>query len=288
MEPFVEQQKLINVINYRLERDELVLPTLPDIALEVNEKLIDENSEINDIVNLIKKDPAIAANVIKFANTVLVKGNIPIKTLNQATIRIGFKALRNITMSFAIQQMFFAKDVAFALDLYTSWKQASDSAVVSCALLDYLHERKIGLNLNQDVIFLIGLVHNIGLLPVLTEADRLGKEVNSDFLNKEFISNICASTGTYLTKRILSSWKFDKEVIIPSYKWSDGKYFTNEISYLDVFRLSLTITSDLPSELKSTFYNEAIRKGIIENKDWASEKTYKEALIKYKNIFYSQ
>jgi HD-like signal output (HDOD) protein len=287
MEISLEKNDLLNIINLRLGRDELVLPTLPDIAFEINAKLIDEKAEIADVVQLIKKDPAIAANVIKFANTVLIKGTVPIKTIEQAAIRIGFKSLRNIILSFAIQQIFFAKNVAFAVDHFTAWKQSSDAAIISCTLLDYLQKREMAIDLDQDVMFLISLVHNIGYLPVLTEADRLGREVSTEFFNKDFINNVFISTGLRLTKRILSEWNFNEEVITPAYRWPEESYTSDNISYLDVLRLSLTKTDSVCSELKSIFYNEALKKGMIENESWINEKECKEGLAKYRKIFYN-
>jgi HD-like signal output (HDOD) protein len=281
----MEQEQLLATINARLDSDELILPTLPDVALEINDKLLNPEVTIKEIVKLIKKDPAIAASIIRFANTALVKGTVPIQTIQQATVRIGLKKLRNLTLSFAVQQMFFAKDVSFAIDLYSTWKQASDTAVIACATLDLLHHNDIALDLNSDLIFLIALVHNIGFLPVLTEADRLGKEMSTDFRDAEFIQNASMSFGVQLTRKILEKWKFDEEVIKPAHLWSIKSHKTVSISYLDILRLSLSKSENIPKELRVSFIKEAIKKDIIKNKDWSNNIQFKESVSQYKSIF---
>ena len=63
------QQELIQAI----ENDELVLPTLPEVALKVREAAEDPNVGIADLAKVIGNDAALTARIIKVVNSPLLR-----------------------------------------------------------------------------------------------------------------------------------------------------------------------------------------------------------------------
>lgn len=47
-----------------LEKDKLILPTLPEIALQIQEVVADEEANLNHVAEIIGQDPAISARLI--------------------------------------------------------------------------------------------------------------------------------------------------------------------------------------------------------------------------------
>ncbi len=277
--------KLLETIDSRLNGDNLVLPTMPDIAMEINNLLSCSNVNISDVVALIKKDPAIAASVIKYANSALVRGISNVKSVEQAAIRIGINTLRNIILGFAVKQMFFAKNIALALDLSTAWKQASDVAISAGALLHYLHQKGIATHLEKDVVFLTSLVHNIGYLPVLTEADSVIQEYQISLEKNSIIKKIPLNHVSNITNKILVSWNFDDIITVAASKWTDLNYVEKDVSYTDIIRLGMTTSLFISKDARAYFNEIGVKKGIVANQNWSNESEFISTVLLYKDIF---
>jgi HD-like signal output (HDOD) protein len=277
--------ELFSYIEQRLDNQELVLPTLPDVAFEANDLLADENVEIDDIVYVIKKDQGIAASVVKFANSALVRGNQKITSIEQATIRIGLKRLRNVIMTSAVAQIFFAKDVSFAIQLTNAWSQSTDVAISTGATINYLKSKGTATHIDHDTLFLAALVHNIGLLPIFTEADRLGKSLDKKFLDRDFVNKVIESKGRELTKRVLREWKFDESLITTAYESRNLNYQTNDVSMTDILRLGMTNTDVISDNEKEAIIKTSKSKGLIKDKSWKSSNQFIDELLKYKDLF---
>jgi len=277
---------LLSIINQRLTSDKLVLPSLPDVAIEVNKKIREcPDVEIKDIATLIRKDTAIAASVIRFSNSALVKGTVKVDSIEKATVRIGLSRLKNVIMSFAIEQMFFAKDVSVAIKFSDVWRRASDTAASCGATLNYLQSKGKAKHLDPDVMFLTALVHNIGYLPILTELDNLSENLKGDGFTPEFINNLGLTKGVKLNKTILEKWNFTDAIIRAASEWHNTEYKTEDISYVDILRLGLSRTNYIEDAFKSFATNSSIEKEIIENNAWKKSKEFNLHLQNYKNIF---
>ncbi len=281
----MDDLELFTTIEKRLDNEELVLPTLPDVAFEANEVLSQDDVEIRQVALIIKKDPAIAASVVRFANSALVRGNQKITSIEQATIRIGINRLKNVIITSAVAQIFFAKDISFALHLSSAWGQSKEVSINAGSTIRFLHNQGIAKHIDHDALFLTGLVHNIGLLPILTEADKIGIIKDRRFRDCEIISALMEKRGNLLTKKILQKWNFSEDIITPAHKWRDTSYNTDEISLIDLLRLGMTNTDVLSDDKKSLFQLAAEEKGLVEGKDWNKSKEFIESIDAYKDLF---
>ncbi|MEC9256088.1 MAG: HDOD domain-containing protein, partial [Pseudomonadota bacterium] len=61
-----------------IARDELILPTLPEIALKVRDIAEDENASIQDMARALTKDPALSARLLRVTNSPMVRTMVPI------------------------------------------------------------------------------------------------------------------------------------------------------------------------------------------------------------------
>lgn len=91
-----------------IENDKLVLPTLPEVALQVREIAESEDSSIADLVKAISNDTALSARIIRVCNSPLFRGSRAIENLNMAVSRLGMAYTSNLAMGLAMEQMFQA------------------------------------------------------------------------------------------------------------------------------------------------------------------------------------
>jgi putative nucleotidyltransferase with HDIG domain len=142
------------------------LPTMPAIAGRVVSMLSEQNTTAEALTKTISVDPALAARVLKIANSSFYACRRSINTLSQAIVVIGFQTLSNVVFAAS------TKDVYKRFGL--SEKMLHDHAV-GTAMATHLVEKAVGLKKSEEV-FLAGLLHDIGRVVLNnTDPERYGQ-----------------------------------------------------------------------------------------------------------------
>jgi len=186
-----------------LEKDKLVLPTLPEVALKVRDTLEDDNSSMLDVAKVITNDVALSARLIQISNSPLLRASRQIETVEAAVTRMGSNMVRNLVTSIAMEQMFQATTDATDKRLRAVWENSTQIAAIASAL-SMPHP-----NLQTDQALLAGLVHDIGTLPILSRAEDY-----PDLLDNETaLDRIIASAHVKIGAAILQAWNFSDVLI---------------------------------------------------------------------------
>ena len=98
------QQELIQAI----DNDDLVLPTLPEVALKVREAAEDPNIGTPQLSKVIGNDAALTARIIKVVNSPLLRTSKEITDIQMAVSRLGINYTCNLATGLAMEQMFQA------------------------------------------------------------------------------------------------------------------------------------------------------------------------------------
>ncbi len=184
-----------------IENDKLVLPTLPEVALQVREIAESEDSAILDLVKVISNDTALSARIIRVCNSPLFRGSRAIENLNMAVSRLGMAYTSNLAMGLAMEQMFQATSDMIDKRLRATWQASTEVAGV-CHVLAQHYTR-----LKPDQATLAGLVHLIGVLPILRYVEDQDLQISSIMLD-----NVIDELHPRLGAIILKKWDFPKEL----------------------------------------------------------------------------
>lgn len=149
-----------------LKENQLVLPTIPEIALKIRRAINDPKANNSKIARVVQMDPVITARLIQIANSPLYRGRRRIESCPEALTRLGLKAAQHLITSFALKAVFKAKTRTIQKRMQELWQHSSYVAAI-CAVL--AHKTP---GFDPDRAMLAGLVHDIGVVPVLTFADR--------------------------------------------------------------------------------------------------------------------
>ncbi len=144
---------------------ELELPTLPDIALRIREAIKDPHNSVKDVGRMVLADPVLSARLIHVANSAAYRRDTPATTVYQAVTRLGLEAAQNIAMSLALKNLFHAES-----PLLKQRMQALYSHSTQIASLSYVLGRH-SQGFSPERALLAGLLHDIGIIPILTFAD---------------------------------------------------------------------------------------------------------------------
>lgn len=139
------------------------LPPRPEVVAEVMTLLQDPRADSKRLARLVHGDPALAAQVLRVANSPAWRGRARIVTLQQAVARLGMGALQEIVLSAAIAGVYEVKgheEVAANV-----WRHAIGTALFAKATAR-LRRR------NVESAFIGGLLHSVGRPVALWELMR--------------------------------------------------------------------------------------------------------------------
>ncbi|MCG8518256.1 MAG: HDOD domain-containing protein [Pseudomonadales bacterium] len=184
-----------------IENDKLVLPTLPEAALQVREIAESDDSSIADLVKVISNDTALSARLIRVCNSPLFRGARAIENLNMAVSRLGMAYTSNLAMGLAMEQMFQATSDMIDKRLRATWQSSTEVAGI-CHVLAQHYTR-----LKPDQATLAGLVHLIGVLPILRYVEDQDLQISSLMLD-----NVIEELHPRIGSLILKKWDFPAEL----------------------------------------------------------------------------
>lgn len=196
------EQEIIKAI----DQDRLVLPTLPEIALKVREVADDPDASIQTLTAVISNDAALTARIIKVANSPIFRAPREIEDLNMALSRLGMQYTCNLATGLAMEQMFQATSDLVDKRLREVWSRSSEIAGICHVLCKHFT------NLRPDQAALAGLVHQIGILPILSFAEEHTALLRDSMTLDKIIADIHPNLGI----KILEAWEFPTELrVIP-------------------------------------------------------------------------
>lgn len=149
-----------------MQSDKLALPTIPDVSFKIRRAINDDKANNSKIARVVQTDPAITARLIQISNSPLYRGRRKIESCPEALTRIGLKASQDIITAFAMKAVFKAKSPLIRKKMQELWAHSSYVASISAV---FAHKTP---GFDPDRAMLAGLVHDIGIVPILTYADK--------------------------------------------------------------------------------------------------------------------
>ena len=207
----------------------LEIPSIPDIALRVSKASSTDDVDINKISKIILNDPVLCAKIIQYANSAEFGGMPAVKSISTAMMRMGLKTVKNLAMSYAVSDVFKQPSSLVAKRVGELFQHSMFISVLS-----YLFSKRYK-KLDPEYALLLGLVHEIGFIPILnfmvsheeTELD----EATLNSISDKFIKMISAF--------VLGKWGFDQDMV----KFVDeGVNYTRlgegDVDYVDLLNVA--------------------------------------------------
>jgi len=131
------------------------LPTLPHVVSQVLEKTRDQNSRLDEIVDLISTDQALVSTYLRLVNSAFYGFNRRITTLKQAITLLGFRSVRNVVVNAGVVGIFRRRT------FNTHHRRRLWDHSVACAVAARLLAERGGYPAREEA-FTAGLLHDIG------------------------------------------------------------------------------------------------------------------------------
>ncbi|MEN2985564.1 MAG: HDOD domain-containing protein [Thermodesulfovibrionaceae bacterium] len=135
------------------------IPTLSYTAQKIISLTAKETTHLDELVEIIERDPPIMSKVLGVANIVYIGSYKPITSVKDALLKIGFKSLKNIALSIAVFSIFKPMETR-----EESYKRLFKHSIITGIVSQIISEKY--LNLEVDENFTAGALHDLGLLGI--------------------------------------------------------------------------------------------------------------------------
>ena len=211
-----------------IDNDELVLPTLPEVALKVREAAEDPDVSISILAKVIGNDTALTARIIKVVNSPLLRTNREINDLQMAISRLGVNYTSNLATGLAMEQMFQATTDVVDRKMREVWNKSTEIAAISHVICRNFTR------LPADQATLAGLIHQIGVLPILTYAEEHSALLSDSISLNHVIDRIHPLIG----EKILRAWEFPDPIAIVPSQHLDFSRASQKVDYVDIVQVA--------------------------------------------------
>lgn len=199
------ESALATRIRELVQSGEVALPPLPEIATRLidllrNEKAADPHS----VSALVRNDPAIAASILRLANSASFGGLRHIEELDMAVARLGLRQVSALVTAISHKGHFAHADPERRELLHRLWDHSIVCAMGAKHLAGLAGD-------DRGEAFLAGLLHDVGKLMVLEALDRIeasGRTSATPVVVRELMELL----HTELGHEVLVSWKIPEPV----------------------------------------------------------------------------
>jgi len=221
-------EKVQQALVVAIDNDDLVLPTLPEVALKIRQAAEDPDISISHLSKVIGRDTALSARLIKVVNSPLLRATQEVTDLHTAITRLGTNYSSNLAIGLVMEQIFHARSDVVEQKMRDVWRRSLEVAGVSYALC------RSHSQLKPDQAALGGLVHQIGVLPILTYAED-HYELLSDPLS---LDHVIESIPPLLGDKLLRRWDFPEMLVNLPGQYQDLERDSERLDYVDLVQVA--------------------------------------------------
>lgn len=190
----------MNAIEYARRANELF--TVPNTANELRELFESDESTMQDIAEVVSRDPGMAVHLLKYANSSIFRFERKIESLDKAVQVIGGKAVYEFALAFSVTNMMTPEHAQF-IDFEKFWQQS-----ILCALYGVYFAKRCN-EKDRSRLYTSGLLHNVGELAVLRVNPTIAKQCsnfNSHISPKHNQEDVLGFSYAEVSASLLQQW----------------------------------------------------------------------------------
>jgi len=200
----ITKDQIIGNITHLLYNDQLLLPSMPDIALKIRKAFENDDSDLNDIIKTINLDQSIAIKLINTANSAMYNtSGKKIENSKMACARLGSKMVMNLVFSYAMKEIFTTNSPLFKNKMSEIWQHSVKVAAISSILA------RLTPGFDAEKALLSGLLHNIGSVVILNYLSEEHIKIGNPKLLDDVLLALQAEVGETLLKK----WAFSNDLV---------------------------------------------------------------------------
>jgi HD-like signal output (HDOD) protein len=187
-----------------LVEDTFELFSLPDIYFQIREMISDPRFSMEDMGQVISKDPALSLRLLKVVNSSFYGFGARVDTVSRAISIVGINDLQDMILATAVVDS-FSNIPSDLVDMTAFWLRS-----ISCGVIARLLAKKSAI-LHNERLFLTGLLHDIGSLVLYAKLPTKSLEVlltaaNNRYLVADLEQEIIGFTHADVGSELIKTW----------------------------------------------------------------------------------
>lgn len=220
-----QEHPLVTDLQRAMDGQTLTLPVIPAIALKVRRALAKDDFQLKEIARILAADPVISAKLLKVANSSAFAGQTSCDSLQSAVVRLGVDRIRNLVLALSSSLLFTATEPFLRARLAAVWRHLLSVGAFTAVLAKHSGR------LNADLGLLVGLLHEIGKLPILHGAARYPEFQD----NPGLLEDILAALGPAVSRATLEQWGIAEPAVLAAERQHQWSYeHDGEVDYSDL------------------------------------------------------
>ena len=191
------------------------LPAMPAIAQKLLSLPLETHEGELAMLKLIEHDPQLSAKIIGLANSPLFGASLKTTSVRDAAMLLGITRVKSVAIGIAAMSA-LTKMPQGRLSVQNLWLHSLAVALAMRTVVQYMPARA---RPNDDQLFLIGLLHDIGYLVLAYLDTRLSDELHTRLAEEpdrpmmEIEQELLDVTHSELGAQLARNWGLPNEVI---------------------------------------------------------------------------
>ena len=211
-----EELESLGVVRGLLEQyvggNELVIPTLPDVAVRVVRSGTKNSGSAHMLAEIIHADCALTEYVLRIASSAAKRPALPITSLQHAIAWLGLDDVANIAFTLALQGKMLHVEGQHR-KARRLWRHSLASALWARQLA-HLLVRETGL------CYLCGLLHNIGRAVTLGAVHDVAQRAGLELAGNDY-DGLIEIFSREVGERVVSAWALPPPVLNVVARWDN-------------------------------------------------------------------
>ncbi len=186
------------------------LPSLSPLAVQIIELASDEETSIDQLVQIIRQDPTLTTRLLRLANSAFFGLRQPVSTISRAVTLLGFNRVRLMALTISLRESFPLGKLG-QMDFEKCWRTALYRATIAHNLAEMTSQ-------DAEQAFIAALILEIGLflmfniLPEDIKKNFPGNEVPLKEL-LQWEEDHFGINHRQLAEEVLKVWHFPEQII---------------------------------------------------------------------------
>jgi len=225
------------------------LPPPPTVMIQLINLFRQQNSDVDEIVELLRRDPGLSAEVLRRCNNSFMAEDEAARDINEAVFRLGFYEIYQITVTLFSMRMLSVEKEAPRFPAEQLRRHSAITAIAAGELAGQL-------NLSDGTAFTAGLLHDIGKLALaLAEGGHYADVLEECELKGTSLSEAemrhYGFRHTELGARLLQRWGVPDEVVFPALGHNDPAHTSEVKDYVAITNLSSRLANQIEQKKTS-------------------------------------
>jgi putative nucleotidyltransferase with HDIG domain len=206
----VVSRQIESIVLAKIAADKLVIPPMPEVAMQCLTLLRDPNLQIKQLVAPLERDPPLTAGVLRLANSAAYGGGGSVQSIEQAVSRLGNQKIKVLLVEASASRMFQSRDRRIVEANAGVWEHSMAVALLARDLCALTSEG------DAEGAYLAGLLHDVGkpiVAAILLEAEKqLTARSPSPWFSSDTWIRVVQNTHRPVGLALAEAWKLPEVV----------------------------------------------------------------------------